>query len=124
MYTLTILPLNHRTHAWKDSEERGEADGRQMYMWTTHREEHRLLVRHRFSFERISCALNSDRIQAATPSDSLGGGGLSIFHGRSNCTTTLPNAALALAMPGKGKDESPGSCIARLWNQTSPDCRG
>lgn len=57
MYILTILPLNHRTHTWKDSEERGEADGRQMYMWTTHCEEHRLLVRHLFFFEWIPCVL-------------------------------------------------------------------
>lgn len=57
MYILTILPLNHRTQTWKDSEERGEADGRQMYLWTTHCEEHRLLVRHLFFFERIPRAL-------------------------------------------------------------------
>lgn len=40
------------------------------------------------------CTLNSDWIQAAIPSDSLRGGGLGIFHASSNCTTTLPNAAL------------------------------
>lgn len=37
MNFLTILPLNHRAQTWKDSEERGEADGRQGvcgYPWT------------------------------------------------------------------------------------------
>lgn len=42
------------------------------------------------------CTLNSDWIQAATPNDSLRGGGLDTFHASSNCTTTLSNAALVL----------------------------
>lgn len=58
-------------------------------------------------------------------------GDLSTFHASGDCTTTLSNAALVLealeidsVMPGKGKDESPGSCIAGIWNQNFPEGTG